>query len=67
MGDSKLLITGGAGYVGSHACIVFLEAGYEVAVDNLCNASREALRRGKGITRRRLSFYKLGIRYESVG
>lgn len=50
MADSKLLVTGGAGYIGSHACIVFLDAGYEVVVvDNLCNASREALRRAESI------------------
>ncbi|MBQ3226525.1 MAG: NAD-dependent epimerase/dehydratase family protein, partial [Clostridia bacterium] len=34
----KILITGGAGYIGSHACIAFLEAGYDIIVlDNLSN------------------------------
>ena len=41
-----ILITGGAGYIGSHTCLELLESGYAVAVvDNLCNSSREALRR----------------------
>ena len=36
----SILVTGGAGYIGSHTCIELLEAGYlEVVVDNLCNSS----------------------------
>jgi len=52
----KVLITGGAGYIGSHTVILLIEAGYEVVVyDNFCNASKEALKRvekivGKDIT-----------------
>jgi UDP-glucose 4-epimerase len=35
-----ILITGGAGYIGSHACVEFLNAGYDIVVlDNLCNSS----------------------------
>ena len=41
-----LLVSGGAGYVGSHACVELIEAGYDVIVaDNLGNSSREAVRR----------------------
>ena len=45
------LVTGGTGYIGSHTCVVLLEAGYEVTVlDNLCNSSPESLRRVANIT-----------------
>ena len=41
-----VLVTGGAGYIGSHACVALIEAGYEVVVlDNLCNGSALALER----------------------
>jgi UDP-glucose 4-epimerase len=41
-----VLVTGGAGYIGSHACVALIEAGYEVVVlDNLCNSSAESLAR----------------------
>ena len=41
-----ILVTGGAGFIGSHTCVEMLNAGYEViVVDNLCNASEEAIRR----------------------
>jgi UDP-glucose 4-epimerase len=43
---TKILVTGGAGYIGSHTTLALLEAGYEVVVlDNLCNSSAESLRR----------------------
>ena len=39
----KILVTGGAGYIGSHTCIALHQAGYEIVVyDNLSNSSREA-------------------------
>ena len=42
----SILVTGGAGYIGSHTCIELIEAGYDVVVvDNLYNASEEALKR----------------------
>ena len=42
----NILVTGGAGYIGSHTCLELLQAGYEiVVVDNLCNSSEESLRR----------------------
>ncbi|HZF69669.1 UDP-glucose 4-epimerase GalE [Sulfuricurvum sp.] len=47
----KIFVTGGAGYIGSHACIELLNAGYDVVVyDNLSNSSAEALRRVETIT-----------------
>jgi len=46
-----ILITGGAGYIGSHACVEFLNAGYDIVVlDNLCNSSPESLRRVRELT-----------------
>ncbi len=46
-----ILVTGGAGYIGTHACISLIEAGYPVVVlDNLCNASAEAIARVESIT-----------------
>ncbi len=58
-----ILVTGGAGYIGSHACLEFLEAGYDVVVlDNLCNSSREALKRVELLTGRALVFIEGDIR-----
>uniref|UniRef100_UPI003562F25C NAD-dependent epimerase/dehydratase family protein n=1 Tax=Halopseudomonas sp. TaxID=2901191 RepID=UPI003562F25C len=43
---TTILVTGGAGYIGTHTCIKLLEAGYQVVVlDNFSNSSPEALRR----------------------
>ena len=40
----RILVAGGAGYIGSHTCLVLLEAGHEVIVaDNLCNSKEESL------------------------
>lgn len=42
----KVLVTGGAGYIGSHVCVELIEAGFSpIVIDNLCNAKRESLRR----------------------
>ena len=42
----KILITGGAGFIGSHACVEFLEAGFSIVVmDNLSNSKEESIRR----------------------
>ena len=54
---SKILVTGGAGYIGSHTCIELLNAGHEVIVlDNLSNSSEEALTRVKALTAKELDF-----------
>ncbi|TGY66337.1 UDP-glucose 4-epimerase GalE [Dubosiella muris] len=58
----KILVTGGAGYIGSHTCVDLLEAGYDVVVvDNLSNSSEEALRRVEQIAKRPVTFYKADI------
>ncbi|MCK4690981.1 MAG: UDP-glucose 4-epimerase GalE [Desulfuromonadales bacterium] len=59
----RILITGGAGYIGSHTCVELLAAGYEiVVVDNLCNASPESLRRLEKITGQSVPFVCADIR-----
>ena len=48
---ATVLVTGGAGYIGSHACVALMEAGHEVVVlDNLCNSSPVALQRVREIS-----------------
>lgn len=58
-----ILVTGGAGFIGSHTCVELLNAGYDVVVvDNLCNASEEALKRVEKITGKPVTFYQADIR-----
>jgi len=60
---SRVLVTGGAGYIGSHTAVELLRAGHEVVVlDNLCNSSAEALRRVERIAGRRLEFIEGDVR-----
>lgn len=59
----RVLVTGGAGYIGSHTCVSLLEAGHDVAViDNLCNSSEIALERVQEITGKSLAFIRGDIR-----
>lgn len=58
----SILVTGGAGYIGSHTCVELLEAGYEVVVvDNLSNSSELSLSRVKKITGKSLTFYEADL------
>ena len=58
----KVLVTGAAGYIGSHACLELLRAGHEVVgFDNLCNSSEESLRRVRELTGKPLSFVRLDL------
>jgi len=57
-----ILVTGGAGYIGSHTCVELLNAGYEIiVVDNLINSSEKALERVQEITGKKLTFYKVDL------
>lgn len=59
----RVLVTGGAGYIGSHTCVELLNAGHEViVVDNLCNSKISVLDRVKQIAGRSVSFYDLDVR-----
>ncbi len=64
MNKNKIvLVTGGAGYIGSHACVELLQSGYDViVVDNLSNSNVESLNRVKEITGKSLTFYPVDIR-----
>ncbi len=60
---SKILITGGAGYIASHTNIELIKAGYElVLADNFCNSSMEAVRRVEELTGKKLPFYEVDMR-----
>lgn len=58
----NILVTGGAGYIGSHTCIVLIEAGYSVVVaDNLSNSKRESIEIIKRITNHNIPFYEIDV------
>src|SRR5580704_2170833 len=57
-----ILVTGGAGYIGSHTCVELLKNGYEIiVVDNLSNSSVESINRVTEITGKQFKFYKEDI------
>jgi len=59
----KILVTGGAGYIGSHTCIELIKSGYKVVVvDNLCNSSLESLRRVESLTNCNIPFHQVDVR-----
>ena len=59
----SILITGGAGFIGSHTCVEMLNSGYDVVVvDNLDNSSSESLDRVEKITGKKVKFYKEDVR-----
>ncbi len=63
MNKKTILVTGGAGYIGSHTCIELLEAGYQViVVDNLSNASQESLIRVERLTNKAVEFHCVDVR-----
>ena len=63
----KILVTGGAGFIGSHTCIELLESGYEVIViDDLSNSQYESLKRVQKITGKELDFIKADINDRDV-
>jgi UDP-glucose 4-epimerase len=58
-----VLVTGGAGYIGSHTCIALIEAGYDIVVfDNFCNSSKESIRRVEKIVNRKIPIVEGDIR-----
>ena len=58
----KILVTGGAGYIGSHTCVELLDAGYEIVVlDNLCNSSKKSLDIVKELTGKDFPFYNADL------
>ncbi len=61
----SILVTGGAGYIGSHTCIELIKAGYDVViVDNFYNSKRESLRRIAELSGKPITFYECDIRDE---
>lgn len=63
----KILVTGGAGYIGSHTCIELMNSGHEVVViDNLCNSSFESLERVKEIVGHDVAYHKVDVRNKAA-
>ena len=61
----SILVSGGAGYIGSHTCVELINAGYEIVVaDNLVNSCEEAVRRVERITGRTIPFVKAELCHE---
>ena len=63
----NVLVTGGAGYIGSHTCLELLNEGYGVIViDNLCNSNPKSLERVQSLTGKSLTFYEGDVRDEAL-
>lgn len=59
----EILVTGGAGFIGTHTCIALLQTGYSVVIlDNLCNAKQESILHVQEITGSSIPFYQMDIR-----
>ena len=62
-----ILITGGAGYIGSHTALELLNEGYDVVVyDNLCNSSKESIKRVEELTGKKIRFYEGDVQDEEA-
>lgn len=63
----KILVTGGAGYIGSHTCISLHEAGFDFVVfDNLCNSSKESLKELKKLLAKVLSLLRVILEIKNL-
>ena len=63
----NILVTGGAGYIGSHTCVELLESGYEVVVvDNVCNSNPKSLERVRELTGKSVKCYEGDVRDEAL-
>ena len=63
----NILVTGGAGYIGSHTCLELLKQGYDVTViDNLCNSNPKSLERVQALAGKGLKFYQGDVRDEAL-
>ncbi len=63
----NVLVTGGAGYIGSHTCLELLNSGYNViVVDNLCNSNPKSMERVKALTGKDIKFYEGDVRNEEL-
>ena len=58
----KILVTGGAGYIGSNTCIELIKADFEVVVDKLCNSLLGSLKRFEQLVESKIPFHKVDIR-----
>lgn len=62
----NILVTGGAGYIGSHTCLALIEAGHTAIVaDNLCNSRPEILEQVKQISKKAVDFYQVDVTVEA--
>lgn len=63
----NILVTGGAGYIGSHTCVALIESGHTVIIaDDLCNSKAETIDKIKQITNKKVTFYKIDVTDEEV-